>query len=175
MQAIVLTPQTYCLWYFSLQVKTWFQNRRMKQKRKRAEDVERRAKLSFLSSSAYAMYPGYHGYQSAYEHHPPTYTDKPLVLRSELPSKNACPPASPWSSLPPYPPPPYWASYPGSYSPPLWQEAWLTWHMTFKFALNILHYLSKLLYFWVIRENQKQSRYRLSVTWLSLKALKNAL
>lgn len=98
------------------QVKTWFQNRRMKQKRKRSEDTERRAKLSFLNSLAYTMHHGYHGYQPDYEYRPPTYPDTPLVLRSELPSKYACPPGSPWSNLPFCPPPPpYWGRYPGPY------------------------------------------------------------
>lgn len=97
------------------QVKTWFQNRRMKQKRKRAEDVERRTKLSFLSNLAYSMQHGFHSYPPDCDCRPPTYPDTPLVLRTELPSKYACSSVSPWSTLPYYPPPPYWGRYPVPY------------------------------------------------------------
>lgn len=98
-----------------IQVKTWFQNRRMKQKRKRAEDVERRTKLSFLSNLAYSMQHGFHSYPPDCDCRPPTYPDTPLVLRTELPSKYACSSVSPWSTLPYYPPPPYWGRYPVPY------------------------------------------------------------
>ncbi|XP_022796024.1 homeobox protein koza-like [Stylophora pistillata] len=97
------------------QVKTWFQNRRMKQKKKRAEDVERRTKLSFLRNLAYSMQHGFHSYPPDCDCRPPTYPDTPLVLRTELPSKYACPSASPWSNFPYYPPPPYWGRYPIPY------------------------------------------------------------
>ncbi|XP_032219765.2 transcription factor LBX2 [Nematostella vectensis] len=45
------------------QVKTWFQNRRMKQKRKRAEFTQQHTKIAYLNSISRDLQPGIHGYQ----------------------------------------------------------------------------------------------------------------
>ena len=96
-----------------LQVKTLFQNRRMKEKRKQAEDVERKAKLASINNLALNMN---HGYQGR-PYQPSPYTGRSFVLRHELKPEYAYPPVFPWNNqLPPYSsPPPYWASYPGPY------------------------------------------------------------
>lgn len=56
---------------FDFQVKTWFQNRRMKMKRKQSEATERRAKLSFLNNLAYNMQQNCHSYQPFQPYPPP--------------------------------------------------------------------------------------------------------
>ena len=101
-----------------LQVKTWFQNRRMKGKRKQAEDVERKAKLASINNLALNMNHGYQGrpYQPP-PYQPSPYTGRSFVLRHDLKPEYAYPPVFPWNNqLRPYSsPPPYWASYPGPY------------------------------------------------------------
>ncbi|XP_068687797.1 homeobox protein koza-like [Montipora foliosa] len=100
------------------QVKTWFQNRRMKEKRKQAEDVERRSKLASINNLAHNMNNSFQGrpYQPP-PYQPSPYPERPFVLRHDLKPEYAYPSSFPWNSqVPPYsPPPPYWASYPGPY------------------------------------------------------------
>ncbi|KAJ7340065.1 hypothetical protein OS493_002788 [Desmophyllum pertusum] len=72
------------------QVKTWFQNRRMKMKKKQSEATERRAKLSYLNNIAYNMQQSYQG--------PPYYpaTGTPRLLCPGLaPPECPCPYQSP--------------------------------------------------------------------------------
>ena len=47
-----------------VQVKTWFQNRRMKLKRKRAEAAEKYAKYMHLNNLANSIFPPSAGYQA---------------------------------------------------------------------------------------------------------------
>lgn len=96
------------------QVKTWFQNRRMKLKRKQSEATERRAKLSFLNSLAYNMQPNCHGYQPYYPTQcPPSGAPRllyPGLAPSEYSWQHQAPPTQPALSY--LPPPPSWECLP---------------------------------------------------------------
>ncbi|XP_058962703.2 homeobox protein ceh-30-like [Pocillopora verrucosa] len=103
------------------QVKTWFQNRRMKMKKKLSEANERRAKISFLDNLACMQQTGYHGYQTHQPYPPPCPPPEAThLLHPSLP-----PPECAWLNQSPFtfppnqpfprylpPPPPSWESLP---------------------------------------------------------------
>lgn len=101
---------------FCFQVKTWFQNRRMKMKRKHSEAAERRAKLSFLNSLAYNMQPSFHGNQPYYPAPPPA--PAPVLCPGLAPPEYAWSYQSPLNFRPAsthaarYLPPPSWEGLP---------------------------------------------------------------
>lgn len=100
------------------QVKTWFQNRRMKMKKKQSEATERRAKLSFLNNLAYNMQQSCHGYQPYYPAQCPPAGVPRLLHPGLAPSECSWPHQSPINFAPNqpalsyFPPPPSWECLP---------------------------------------------------------------
>lgn len=79
------------------QVKTWFQNRRMKKKRKRTEETQYYTKLAFANRLASGVPPqGFHGYQSPMY---PTILPYPNLEAPSFPSD--------LSAFQPFAPPPF--------------------------------------------------------------------
>lgn len=92
------------------QVKTWFQNRRMKLKRKQAEATQRYANLNYINGLSCGFSPGQQSFHSYQPEYPPrmSLTETPCLFYNNLPQQDcACPVPSSWNfpqwSVP-YPP-----------------------------------------------------------------------
>lgn len=121
MKLVAPSKYTYLSEIILFQVKTWFQNRRMKMKKKLSEANERRAKISFLDNLACMQQTGYHGYQTHQPYPPPCPPPEAThLLHPSLP-----PPECAWLNQSPFtfppnqpfprylpPPPPSWESLP---------------------------------------------------------------